>query len=315
MPFLPPLECLRFFETAARRESFARAAEELSVSPAAVAYRIKVLERHLGHPLFHRYPRGVRLSRRGKRYLSDVQRILGELARATELQRGSPGKRTVRLVSVESLAEKWLIPRMGELEALQPGIALEVETNHRGVDPDRRDFDMWLAYAGPTDAPRPHPRPEDDLIVDTLFEETLQPVCSPTLLRSLGKPRTPADLNDWPLLYDLGWDSDWPHWFARQGIPAPDLSRASGFRLYSMVIQATVDGLGATIGHLALIAEEIANGALVPLFDDRADVPARYRLITNRDAGERPEVRALREWILNVAADRRATAPGRKAVA
>ena len=44
MPPLPPLECLRFFEAAARRESFAKAAEELHVSSSAVAHRIKVLE-------------------------------------------------------------------------------------------------------------------------------------------------------------------------------------------------------------------------------------------------------------------------------
>ena len=43
MPSLPPLECLHFFEVAARRESFAKAAQELHVSPSAVAHRIKVL--------------------------------------------------------------------------------------------------------------------------------------------------------------------------------------------------------------------------------------------------------------------------------
>ena len=29
----------------------------------------------------------------------------------------------------------------------------------------------------------------------------------------------------------LLWDADWSYWFARQGLPTPDLSRASGFRL------------------------------------------------------------------------------------
>ena len=49
---LPPLECLRFFDAAARHQSFVRAASELHVTPAAVAYRIKMLEGHLGHSLF-----------------------------------------------------------------------------------------------------------------------------------------------------------------------------------------------------------------------------------------------------------------------
>ena len=61
MPPLPPLECLRFFEAAARRESFAKAAEELHVSSSAVAHRIKVLEKHLDCPLFDRSHRAVLL--------------------------------------------------------------------------------------------------------------------------------------------------------------------------------------------------------------------------------------------------------------
>ena len=38
---LPPLDCLRFFEAAARHRSFVRAAEELGVTPPAVAHRIR----------------------------------------------------------------------------------------------------------------------------------------------------------------------------------------------------------------------------------------------------------------------------------
>ena len=59
----------------------------------------------------------------------------------------------------------------------------------------------------------------------------------PALLAARGRPRDPADLHGWPLLYDLGWDADWSYWFARQGQPTPDLSQASGFRLCSMLVQ------------------------------------------------------------------------------
>ena len=90
---------------------------------------------------------------------------------------------------------------------------------------------------------------EDTLLEETLYEEELLPVCSPALLAARGRPRTPADLGGWPLLYDLGWDADWSYWFARQGESTPDLSRASGFRLYSMLVQAAVHGIGAAIGR------------------------------------------------------------------
>ncbi|WP_428097264.1 LysR family transcriptional regulator [Candidatus Rariloculus sp.] len=80
---LPPLECLRFFEAAARHESFARAAEELRVTPAAVAHRMRTLERYLGAPLFSRRQRSVRLNRRGRAYYEAIRRILRDIHRTT----------------------------------------------------------------------------------------------------------------------------------------------------------------------------------------------------------------------------------------
>ena len=299
MPRLPPLDSLRFFEAAARHQSFARAAAELGVTPAAVAHRIRTLEQHLEIPLFDRSHRSVRLNRRGRAYLKEVQRILAEVHGVSERQRRRP--RRVRIVSVEAVAEKWLLPRLASFKADHPGIAIELETNHRGVDPTRRDFDAWLAYTGETAAPRPLPRREDTLLEETLYEENLHPVCSPALLAARGRPRAPADLHDWPLLYDLGWDADWSYWFARQGEPAPDLAQASGFRLYSMLIQAAVNGIGAAIGRPMLIAHELERRTLVPLFRRQAEAHERCCLITTAASGRRPEVQAFRRWILSEA--------------
>ena len=110
-------------------------------------------------------------------------------------------------------------------------------------------------------------RREDTLIEETLYEESLLPVCSPTLLATRGRPESPADLQAWPLLYDLGWDGDWAYWFARQGQSRTDLSRASGFRLYSMLVHNAVNGIGAAIRRSMLIASELERRALVPLFE------------------------------------------------
>ena len=126
-------------------------------------------------------------------------------------------------------------------------------------------------------------------------------MCSPALLAARGRPRGPADLGDWPLLYDLGWDADWSYWFARQREPTPDLSRASGFRLYSMLVEAAASGLGAAIGRPILIARELEQRTLVPLLNHQEEAPERCCLITTAASRKRPELQAFREWILGEA--------------
>ena len=296
---LPPLDSLRFFEAAARHQNFARAAAELGVTAAAVGHRIRTLEKHLEAELFDRRRRGVRLNYGGQAYLKEVQRILADIHGVSQRHYHLP--RRVRIVSVGGVAEKWLMPRIASFKADRPDIAIELETNHRGVDPEGRDFDVWLACSGETAAPRPLTRRDDTLFEETLYEEQLLPVCSPALLARRGRPRNPADLHGWPLLYDLGWDADWAYWFGRQGQSTPDLSQASGFRLYSMLVNAAVHGLGAAIGRRMLIAQELSSGALVPVFAHQVEAPERCCMITTAASRQRPEVQSFREWVLREA--------------
>ena len=259
MPSLPPLECLRFFEAAARRESFVLAAKELGVTPPAVAYRVKMLEDHVGLALFDRASRGIALNPRGKACLADVQRILTEIGNLIDRCRNGAKVQRLNIVVVESIADRWLMPKVPGFTASHPHVAIKFETDHLRVDPNRDDFDLWISYAGETTGPSPEATRHE-----ILFEEPMFPVCSPALLETLGRPHSPADLHSWPLLYHLGWPSDWSHWFASHGASPPDLSRASGFRLCSMLLRATVERMGVAIGRASIIAPELQQGTLVP---------------------------------------------------
>ena len=64
---LPPLNALRAFEAAARHLSFARAAEELAVTPTAISHQIRLLEEITGQALFRRRPRPITLTEAGER--------------------------------------------------------------------------------------------------------------------------------------------------------------------------------------------------------------------------------------------------------
>ena len=68
-----------------------------------------------------------------------------------------------------------------------------------------------------------------------------------------------------------------------------------------MLIQAAVHGIGAAIGRPMLIARELGDRTLVPVFDRQEEAPERCCLITTAASRQRPEVRAFREWVLEEA--------------
>ena len=297
MPSLPPLECLHFFDAAARHQNFVRAAEELGITPGAVAYRIRTLEEHLGQPLFDRYPRGVKLNPRGRACFGEVQRLLAEFREVMGRYRGHPQMRHLTVVAVEPVAERWLMPKLAGFTSSWPDIVLALEIDHQGIDPSRHDFDIWIAYEDGVGAPSPHAARRE-----TLFEESLLPVCAPALLGIRGRPRRSLELRSWPLLHHLARPSDWMRWFARQGDPPPDLSHASGFRRYSMLVQAAVEGMGVAMGRPAVIGRELDEGSLVPVFGRQNETRTACCLITTPAGRRRREVQVFREWLLRVAA-------------
>ena len=287
----PPLEAIRFFEVAGRHQSFAKAARELGVTPGAVAHRVRKLEQYLGMKLFERRPHGLALSARGLSYLGAMQHALSSLDQANERFRTGTCPEALKLVAVEAFAEMWLASRLAAFREAHPEIVIEFETSlddHHAVDPGRREFDVWLAFV--TGVPA-------NIQSEVLFEETLVPVCSPALLASRGRPERPADLHEWPLLYDLAWNDYWAQWFAAKEAGTPDMSRASGYRLYSMMIQSAVEGMGVALGHSLLIAPHLERGTLVALFEPPVAAPARYFLAVAPGSGEKPEARAFLEWI------------------
>ena len=286
-----PLEAICFFEVAGRHQSFAKAARELGVTSDAVSHRVRTLEQYLGFQLFERQSHGLALSARGQAFLVEVQDILCAFDNTAERFRAGAKAGALKLVAVEAFAELWLMPRLPAFRSAHPEIVIEFETSlgdHHEVDPARRAFDVWIAFVASV------PRTVQS---EVLFEETLVPVCSPAFLASRGRPEQPGDLHGWPLLYDLAWDDYWAHWFASREAGAPDMSRASGYRLYSMMIQAALKGMGVALGHSLLIAPYLEDGTLVGLFEPPVAAPARYFVAVAPGSGEKPEARAFLDWL------------------
>src|SRR5688572_14912628 len=103
---LPSLNALRAFEAAARHLSFARAADELCVTPGAISRHIGILEDRLGTQLFVRLHRHVQLTPAATNYLTAIQTGFDLIDAATREFDRANDRKTVRVVALPSFASR-----------------------------------------------------------------------------------------------------------------------------------------------------------------------------------------------------------------
>jgi len=251
-PRMPPLNALRAFEAAARHESFAKAADELGVTAAAVSHQVKALEAWLGSALFVRHAQGLHLTEAGRSALPSFSTAFDAMGLAVQELRASAPKPQVSIAALPSIAQLWLAPRLPALRAAHPALRPSIHALEEPPDFRREPFDLAIFLTRP-----------DDSRALKLCDDVIFPVCAPGLARQL---ETPADLAAQLLLWDTTWTGDWSLWFKAAGAKAPSIDAGSEFSLYSMALQAAIDGAGVLMGHEALVEQALAAGSLVAPF-------------------------------------------------
>src|ERR1044071_4377274 len=125
---LPFLNGARAFEAAARAESFAKAASELHVTPAAISRMVQLLEQRLGVPLFERKANRLTLTAAGRAYQAGVTPILDQLALITAQVAAMAGSRVLTIGVGPTFATRWLIPRLADFQKCAPDVEVRFAT-------------------------------------------------------------------------------------------------------------------------------------------------------------------------------------------
>lgn len=306
MQSLPSLNALRAFESAARHLSFSKAAEELSVTPAAISHLIRSLEEQLGVVLFHRLNKGVALTDAGVSALPDLQLGFCRLTKAVERIRGGEQTRLLTVQSAPSFAAKWLVPRLAGFKAEFPDIDVGLAASLKRVADSTGDAEIGKEFReGEIDVAIQFGRGGyEDCRSDRLFGVAAVPICSPSLLRGNRALRTPADLREHTLLHDDTPHEnhpEWKTWLVQAGVSNVDPERGPRFNSVSMTLDAAERGQGVALTLEALAADAISEGRLVTPFAIRLPVPSAYFLISLEQTANVKRIASFREWILGEA--------------
>ena len=148
---LPPLNTLKVFNSAAKLNSFKRAAEELNVTPTAVSHQIKLLEETLGVLLFTRKTRAIELTKEGITLAEVTYSIFQQLSNV--VNDIASAKNFITVSTTSSFAAMWLVPNLDKFYKQHPNIEIAVKTGEQidNIDKDKR-IDLAIRYGVYDDA-------------------------------------------------------------------------------------------------------------------------------------------------------------------
>ena len=294
---------LRYFLAVARSGSTLAASTQLRASQSTVSRRITALEEQLGVQLFVRKPSGYELTPRGRSVLPAAESVEAAILNfsdgvAAESRRLAG---TVRVSTVESAANSWVIPAVGVLRERHPDIRVEILTSEHYVDLARGEADVAVRFG-----PRPT---QETLVVRHLLDMLESFYATHAMVDRLGIPENAADLARYPLVATTDDESMINRWIA-QHLPGAEIAhRANSMSSISAAVRS---GLGA-----AILPCMMADGmpGLVRLLPPIEELTTPGWMVTTDSARRQPHIRAVIDVVVEQIQQTLARRPPHLAVA
>lgn len=282
------LPALAVFESAARHQNFAHAAEELHLTASAVSHHVRKLESRLGVALFQRHARGVSLTAEGRHLADTAGNAIHDIDGAMQdLRSRRDDRHAVRLTTLHSFAYTWLIPKLPAFAAEHPDIRLRIDTEISLTRFDDVGPDLGIRH-GPGQWP--------GLVARHLMDESLFPVAAPSL-PGIDEVLSAADVLRLPLVADLSHQG-WHDWFRSNGVHGARIDERFVFSDSTDMLRATSLGLGAAIARQRIVAPWLASGHLQRLPGQPMPGRYAYHLVYPSHRRPRAAVRRVIDWLV-----------------
>lgn len=284
-----PFTALRAFEAAARHLSFAAAADELNVTPAALSFQIRSLEEHLGAPVFHRRNRAVDLTEIGKALYPGIAEGLTTLTRSWGAARRRITASSLTITAGPAFTAKWLAPRLFTFAQANPDLELRFAATLRMLDFTRDEIDVAIRFG---------PNETAGQFNEVIIREWATPMMHPNLAQ---KVKVPEDLLNLPLIHDdsLAFLKDaagWQAWFNAMGMEPP-ADHGPRFSQADHAVDLALSGGGVVLGRGSIAERSLTEGRLIAPFTQTIRIPSEYRLTCPTGLETTPAVQRLRDWI------------------
>jgi DNA-binding transcriptional LysR family regulator len=283
---------MAIFQRVAERGSFARAADDVGLSPSAVAKLISRLEARLGVRLINRTTRRLALTPEGEIYLGHAREILAAIESAeadVSSARLSP-RGHLRVHTFPVIAVHHLVPVLPDFLASYPQITFDFLVTNRIVDLIGENVDISLRIGLLNDS---------GLVARKIVDLTRLVCASPSYLARHGSPSHPADLvhHSCLTLSRNPGAATWPFVVAGELVQV-DVKGAISADSADMLLGLAINGAGILRLSEHVVAQAIQKGQLEPLLQDVGD-PEKYPLWALLPPGrhQAPKTRAFLDFL------------------
>ena len=285
---LPNLNLLRAFEAAARHRSFTTAAEELSLTPAAISQQVRALEHNLGFLLFERLPRGVALTHMGAAYLPPIRQSFDDIAASTAGLFGLKGERSVKMRAPVSFSVCSLAPRLVRFKKEYSDIEIRIGSSLWADEVEAESYDLdvrfgdgnWSGYKA-----------------DFLINESYIPVCSPNVDPL---PANMADMIRGNIISVMGSEGAWVSAKNELGLEEVNAQRRLRADTYLVAAGLAASGAGSLMIPKTMGEHYIRLGQLLSPTDYEVPISESHYLLRKEDhLRTRPEITILQQWLIN----------------
>lgn len=285
------------FHCVVKHSNYAKAADELGLSPSGVSRIVSRLEERLGARLIQRTTRKLKLTDVGHAFYERTTQVLNDLKDAeSEVQQTIvQPKGTIRISTSVAFGQIYLAALIGRLTARYPQLKVELFLTDRFVDLIDEGIDLGIRFGV---------LPDSRLIARRLCANPRILVASPDYLERAGYPECPEELACHECLLFTSFSR--PHEWRLIGPEGPVTVNVAG-RLASNNVAALATaaehGLGITVTATLVVSAQLANGRLMRVLPEYQFEPSAIFAVYPSARQLSTKVRAVVDFLVECFSD------------
>ncbi|WP_444994998.1 LysR substrate-binding domain-containing protein [Aliikangiella sp. IMCC44359] len=281
------------FESAARHQSYSKAATELFITQAAVSQQMRQLESSLRTKLFFRSGRMMQLTQSGLKLYHATQQSFDILLQCFNRIQNESIAGTLTVTSTQSFASFWLMPRLFQFSLKHPEIKIRIVTSNNLEDLQQGHIDLAIRFRLSISD-----NVDDGMHYEFVSNDYVYPACSRKLADEIQFQKPEDLLKCWLVSLSHSKSFSWDIWFKTAGVTKYEPhEKQLEVSSSDMALSAILSGHGVTLCSESIVSQYVKTGELVVPFQIKHPVSFKRYLVYNPRSAKLARLKVFMAWL------------------